>query len=401
MKVTTHLVRRGRLHYGNGGNAPEQMLLPEFDTQALIRIVVSIRGYAQGVRERKTYSRDAPASFADIHGELDLIEWIKQRSAVPPSKTRTELRFGIGDDCAILRPRRGEEIVVTTDFSLEGRHFRRDWHSSESIGHRILARGLSDLAAMGARPVAAFLSLALPRTLLKTPAVVETVLEGLMALADRMKIPLAGGDTSEAPGEHLLADIVLLGAVPQSRALRRDKARAGDLLYVSGALGGSFAQLRSLAQGSMIGSMPVQDPADDSEPQLFPQPRLRTGSALLRRKHVRAAIDISDGLSTDLRHLCHASHLCAEIEADRLPLHPLLASWEQHDQLSAALHGGEDYELLFTAPADVAIKSREGGVPVTKIGRMRRCKPGRATITLLNTDGSRMPLEAGGWEHLR
>ena len=172
-------------------------------------------------------------------GELGWIEWIRQRAGhgAPPRRPQGEtpaLLLGIGDDCAVLRPMAGEDLVVTTDFTLEGRHFHRDWHTADSAGHRTLARGLSDLAAMGARPLAAFLSLALPAAQADDTRWTEQFLGGLLALAERYGVPLAGGDTSESPSEHLLADIVLLGAVPQGTALRRSGARPDDGLFVTG-----------------------------------------------------------------------------------------------------------------------------------------------------------------------
>src|SRR5580698_9823066 len=180
-------------------------------------------------------------------GELALIERIRSGSAGTAS--RGNVALGIGDDCAILRPPRGHEILVTTDFTLEGRHFRRDWHPPESVGHRALARGLSDLAAMGARPLAAFLSLALPGEMLATAAGrrwVDRFFAGLRALGDASGVPLAGGDTAESPSGQVLADIVLVGSAPAGRALRRSGGRAGDVLYVTGALGGAAAELAGM-----------------------------------------------------------------------------------------------------------------------------------------------------------
>src|ERR1017187_7086282 len=163
-------------------------------------------------------------------GELALIEPIRSRSGnaaaaddIPRGFPRS-VALGIGDDCAILRPPKGHEIVVTTDFTLEGRHFRRDWHPPESVGHRALARGLSDLAAMGARPLAAFLSLALPGDMLATRAGrawVDRFFTGLRGLAEQHGVPLAGGDTAESPCGLVLADIVLIGLAPVGRALRQ------------------------------------------------------------------------------------------------------------------------------------------------------------------------------------
>ena len=337
-------------------------------------------------------------------GELALIERIRRRTGGGPA---TSLRLGIGDDCAILRPRAGQDLLVTTDFSLEGRHFRRDWHSPESIGHRALARGLSDLAAMGARPMAAFLSLALPRSVARDADWLDGFLDGLLGLAAQHDVPLAGGDTSESPSEHVLADIVLLGSAPQGRALCRSGARAGDLIYCTGALGGAAAELSQLPgknknerrgpRGETLRSQRVSM----ENPHLFPQPRLAAGQALLRRGLATACIDISDGLSTDLTHLCEASGVSAEVDATRLPLHLLAEQLGADAALSAALHGGEDYELLFTAKASAKMPRSLGGVAITRIGRVVAKKRNAPQITLIAAGGSRSALAPQGWEHLR
>ncbi len=348
------------------------------------------------------------ASEARPGGELALIERIRQRAGAARGR---ELRLGIGDDCAIVRPRPGEEIVVTTDFSLEGRHFRRDWHPPASIGHRTLARGLSDLAAMGARPVAAFLSLALPKAVAQDSAWVEGFLDGLLTLAKRALVPLAGGDTAEAPGAEVLADIVLLGAAPAGRALRRRGARPGDRLFCTGALGGAAAELgacmRAHADGvrkqfsGHIGQGFGGKTSLPSSPHFYPEPRLPAGQALVRRGLATAAIDVSDGLSTDLLHLCEASGVAAEIDAAKLPLHPLAAALGSEEGLAAALHGGEDYELLFAAPPGAAVPKRLGVVPFTEIGRCLALQLGQPPVILIGRDGSHTPLVPGGWEHLR
>jgi thiamine-monophosphate kinase len=193
-------------------------------------------------------------------GERELITAIRLRAAQLQHSVQDRggiLHLGIGDDCAVLRPRRGEELVVTTDLSLENVHFRRDWHPPQSVGHRCLARGLSDLAAMGARPEAAFLSLALPAELTEYrkssyKSWMQAFFDGLMALADRYRVPLAGGDLAKSPpglrhaGGLVVADIILLGSVPKGRSLLRSGARPGDLIYVTGALGGSAAELLAL-----------------------------------------------------------------------------------------------------------------------------------------------------------
>jgi len=328
-------------------------------------------------------------------GELALIEQIRSGCGEAAARVAGPVRgvaLGIGDDCAILRPPRGHEVLVTTDFSLEGRHFRRDWHPPESVGYRALARGLSDLAAMGAQPLAAFLSLALPPQMLATRAGqrwVQRFFSGLRGLADSSAVPLAGGDTAESPCGLVLADIVLVGSAPAGCALRRSGGRAGDTLYVTGALGGAAAELAGLNRATRS-----KRGASADHPQLYPQPRLAAGRALLRRHLATAAIDVSDGLSTDLAHLCRESGVGAEVEQSALPIHPLAAATPER-ALDFALNGGEDYELLFAAPASVKMPRSVAGVPITRIGRLVR---GNA-ISLIHLTGRRQPLKPAGWEH--
>ena len=331
-------------------------------------------------------------------GELGLIEQIR-RDFSASSKAIT---LGIGDDCAILRPPAGSEVLVTTDFTLEDRHFRRDLHPPESVGHRCLARGLSDLAGMGATPLAAFLSLALPGTMLAESAGRDWIgrfFSGLRALGDMHRVPLAGGDTSESPGGRhglILADIVLVGAAPKREALRRSGGVAGDAVYVTGQLGGAAAELSTILRRQR---RILNVATTEGHPHLFPEPRLDLGESLLRRNLASACIDVSDGLSTDLAHLCRASEVCAEIEQAELPIHPLALRLGAAAGLEAALHGGEDYELLFTAPASVPIPSSLAGVPITRIGRLKNRRSGRPLITMLKPDGSRADLQPAGWEH--
>jgi thiamine-monophosphate kinase len=334
-----------------------------------------------------------------INGELALIERIRsgwgQTPGARPSSRHVAL--GIGDDCAILRPPRGHEVLVTTDFTLEGRHFRRDWHPPESVGHRALARGLSDLAAMGACPLAAFLSLALPAEMLATRTGrtwVQRFFTGFRTLAVQHNTSLAGGDTAESPANLILADIVLVGSAPAGRAIRRSTAHAGDALYVTGALGGSAAELAALERRNGTGWPILRGPiAKGGFPQLYPQPRIAIGLALLRRRLATAAIDLSDGLSTDLAHLCRESGVGAQINAAALPIHPLAA--QSPNPLDLALHGGEDYGLLFAAPPTAKIPRSIAGVPISRIGQL---VPGNA-ITLLDAAGRVDPLKPGGWEH--
>jgi thiamine-monophosphate kinase len=312
---------------------------------------------------------------------------------------RSGLRLGIGDDCALLAPRQGEEVAVTTDLSIAGRHFRLDWHQPEAVGHRALARGLSDLAAMGARPLAAFLSLGLPPSLTvatgRGRSWVRRFLDSLLALAEEYKTPLAGGDLAESP--VAMADIVLVGAVPHGRALLRSGARPGDLLYVTGALGGAAAGLARLAElASTARQQPPRIPKKLEAllaPHLYPQPRIAQGLWLQRRGLASAALDLSDGLSTDLAHLCEESGVAAEIDAARLPI-ALGATLDQ------ALHGGEDYELLFTAALAARLPRAIAGVKITRIGRIVKRRSVQPAMTLLTEQGPQ-PLEVKGWEHFR
>lgn len=302
--------------------------------------------------------------------------------------------MGIGDDCALLAARPGEELAVTTDLSLEGRHFRLDWHPAEAVGHRTLARGLSDLAAMGARPLAAFLSLGLPPELTcakrgQTPWM-EGFYNGLLALAEAHATPLAGGDLAQAP--LALADIVLVGAVASGKALRRSGARVGDQLYVTGRLGGAALGLQLLAESQGKARRQTHPELESAlGPHLYPQPRLEQGQMLARKGLATAAMDLSDGLSLDLPRLCAESGVAAEVEAEQVPCFPG-ATLEQ------ALHGGEDYELLFTASPTARLPRSIAGVPLTRIGQIVARRKGRPEVTLLHK-GRRSPFLAGGWEH--
>ena len=337
--------------------------------------------------------RSAPA-------ERDFLHLLRAQAGSRAS----QVRIGIGDDCAVLKPPRGHELMVTTDLLLETTHFRRDWHSPGAAGHRCLARGLSDLAAMGARPLAAFLSLSIPPSL--TGEWTMRFLKGLLALAKTAGVPLAGGDTAEAPGGAsalLSADITLLGSAPAGTALLRSGARRGDALYVTGALGGSSAELAMLAAqpAALSAAQPAGSlrlhAASPGHPQLFPAPRLAQGLRL--RRLASAAIDLSDGLSTDLTHLCEASGVRAEIDGALLPIHPFAQA--AADPLALALHGGEDYELLFTAPQAIPIPRSIAGVPLNRIGSILPRRRRAPIVTLIGFDGQRRPLAAQGWEHFR
>jgi thiamine-monophosphate kinase len=293
---------------------------------------------------------------------------------------------GIGDDSAVLRLSPGHESLVTTDFTLEGIHFRRDWHAPDSVGHRCLTRGLSDIAAMGGEPVAAFLSLALPKDLPQKWA--DGFLRGLLSLARRFGVSLAGGDTAESP-DGILADIVVLGSVPRGKAILRSGARPGDRVYVSGKLGGSAATLERMRAKPKSKLNPR-----DFKAHFFPEARVRLGRALREKGLASAMIDISDGLSTDLAHICEESRVGAEIEEELIP-RAVIGKPAQEVDLRFALHGGEDYELLFTVPEGRRIPARIAGVPVTKIGRIVRGK----RVVIKTKNGKSRELAPQGWQH--
>jgi thiamine-monophosphate kinase len=298
---------------------------------------------------------------------------------------RGNILTGIGDDCAVLRLPPGHETLVTTDFSLEGVHFRRDWHPPESIGHRCLARGLSDIAAMGGEPVAVCLSLALPRDVAQSW--IDRFTRGLLALAKKQRATLAGGDTAESPA-GILADIVVVGSVPKGKAILRSGARPGDRIYVSGTLGGSAAAVQQMLAKKKI------NPRDHPR-HFYPEPRIELGKLLRERGLASAMIDTSDGLSTDLAHICEESRVGAELDAARIPRAHLGKASRPVD-LELTLHGGEDYELLFTAPEGKMVSSHLVRTQITEIGHITR----KRGIFIRDLKGLRR-LKAQGWEHFR
>ena len=256
--------------------------------------------------------------------EKSIIARIRRAAANPVHKF---VALGIGDDCALLRVPPGQETLVTTDFSIEGIHFRRDWHPPESVGHRCLARGLSDIAAMGGEPRAALLSLALPAKLPQNW--VDRFLRGLLKLGKVFGVPLLGGDTSESKA-GVLADIVVLGTVPEGKAILRSGARPGDRIYVTGELGGAAAALDLLLSGQKL------RPADYPR-HFFPKPRVDVARFIREKDLASSLIDLSDGLSTDLTHMCEESGVGATIWFEAIPKASI--GKYQEVELAFALHG--------------------------------------------------------------
>jgi thiamine-monophosphate kinase len=244
---------------------------------------------------------------------------------------------------------------------------------------------LSDIAAMGGEPRAAFLSLALPENL--PQRWVDRFLDGFLALAREFRLPLAGGDTAQSP-DGILADIVVLGSVPRGSAILRSGARPGDLIYVTGALGGGAAALHPLFSGKRV-------KPEDYPRHFHPIPRIAVGRYLSQHRLASAMIDLSDGLSTDLGHICDESKVGAEVDAERIP-RGWVGKARVEVQLNDALHGGDDYELVFTASPRKKVPSKIAGVSVTRIGWIRKAKG----MTLIEKS-RRSVLEPEGWQHFQ
>jgi thiamine-monophosphate kinase len=289
-------------------------------------------------------------------GEFDVIARYFSRSS-----QRSDVLLGVGDDAALLTPPPGQALVAATDTLVEGRHFLPGTPAA-AIGHQALAVNLSDLAAMGAEPAWALLSLSMPRV---DERWLAAFADGLYALAERHGVALVGGDTVSGP---LVVTIEVLGFVPPTAALLRTGARAGDLIIVSGAPGVAAAGLEELQSGRATFE------SRDARVRRFlcAEPRLALGRAL--RGFATAAMDVSDGLLGDLGKLARASGVGACIDLERLPVAPELAAYPLTEQERLVLHGGDDYELLFTLPAEhfghIAHLAEAGGCSLRCIGSM-------------------------------
>ncbi len=283
--------------------------------------------------------------------------------------------------------------MLTCDAFLENAHFLADVHPPDSIGYKALARATSDLAAMGARPLCFLLALALPRE--RTGRWLDGFLKGLSRAARRFRVALVGGDT--ASHSMVAIDVTVLGEIRAGLAVTRGGARPSHVIFVSGKLGraqlGLELVLRELHDLRRWRAL--------LQPHLYPEPRLALGEMLAGRKLATAMIDTSDGLSTDLAHLCEASGAGAELWLDRLPAVRVPPEFLKRglDPVALALHGGEDYELLFTVPRrlESSVPASFRGVPLTKIGRITKGKG----ISLVGPDGRARVLPPGGWDHFR
>jgi thiamine-monophosphate kinase len=308
--------------------------------------------------------------------EAELIDRIRSRLQPAPAW----MLVGIGDDAAVVEPERNRLEVLSVDALVEGVHFDRAFTPPAAIGHRALAVNLSDLAAMGATPRLALLSLALPDAL--TVDDFDALVEGLAALAGRAGVSIAGGNLTKSPGP-LMVDVTVTGTVKRRGPLVRSGARPGDEIYVTGAIGAAAAGLQMLRTK-------VSTTETCIHRFLYPEPRLRAGTLLGRNRVATACIDLSDGLADGVRQIADASSVGAVIDACTLPIDPEARRWftsQRLDPVTAALTGGDDYELLFTvsprARKQLHAACRSAGVAITRIGV---CTAQRA-IVLRGTDG--------------
>ena len=329
-------------------------------------------------------------------GEFALIARLQQRLH---NVTPMQIVRGIGDDCAVLRPSAGMDLLLTTDTQEEGVHFRRDWATPQDIGWRCLAVNVSDIAAMGGSPLGAVIALSVPASL--AVAFVESLYDGLQELATAYDCPIIGGNVSKA-SEHMAVTITVLGEVPCDRGVYRSGAQVGDEIWVTGDLGGAKAGLQALLHPAAVAGLAT---AAVLQRYRRPCPRLREAQYLRQHGVLHSLIDISDGLSSDLAHICAESGVGAQLEATYIPISAevcQVAHALQVDPLTFALHGGEDFELCLTAPAGrlaslQSLFAAQFQCPLVRVGTV---KPEQG-VTLRLVDGTEQPLSARGYDHFR
>lgn len=341
----------------------------------------------QGRRERVT--------LADL-GEFGLI-----RRLVTGIATRPDVAVAAGDDAAVLEPGAGQQLVATIDALVEGKHFLRSVASGYDIGYKALAVNLSDIAAMGATPSWALVSLLVPPD--ASVALLDDIYCGLNDLAREFQVAIVGGNIASTEGP-LTVDVALLGQLSAGRALLRRGATPGDVVCVTGALGAAASGvllLRDMHEQGLDSALIDQA----RQAMLRPRPLTTAGMLLGESGFVTAMLDVSDGLAADLGHLCEASHVGAVLDAPAVPIHPaahVIASAYGRDPLELALSGGEDYQLLFTVKAEhaPAVKRMlaEVGTITAEIGVITG---DAGDLNLRGADGAYGPLVASGWDHLR
>ena len=367
----------------------------------------------EGKKKQSRIATPSATSARSAFSEFDFIEHIRHQANTKRHNAqqhsvlctqRSVLLSGIGDDAAIFRGSSQTDFCITTDLLVEEIDFRRTTTTPRFLGWKALAVSLSDIAAMGARPRFALLSVGVPQEIWRTEFLAHFY-EGFFALADEHQVALVGGDVSRTP-ERIVIDSIVIGETKRGRAILRSGARPGDHIFVTGALGGAAAGLQLLEQGAR----PPRRAATSRPPnartqlllrQLRPMPRVAWGAWLAERKLATAIIDLSDGLSSDLAHLCRESKAGAIIEAAAIPHKKALdsLSLDEDQRLALALHGGEDFELLFTVRPQHAsrIPLEVDGVPATRIGEIRKQVSGYK----IDFDGHPRDLQSAGFVHFK
>jgi len=334
-------------------------------------------------------------TVADV-GEFGIVARLRQRFGTAGPIAQTGVARGIGDDTAALQVSPGHLLLATTDAAVEGVHFLRAATTPRLLGQRVLAVNLSDIAAMGGIPRWALASFSLPGE--TSVQFVDELAEGLADEAARYHVAVVGGNLARSP-ERLVLDLTLLGEVEPDRVVYRTGAKAGDWVLATGTLGDAAAGL-----SIVLGQAPADVPGASAllARQRLPTPRVEAGRAIALSGLATSMIDLSDGLASDLGHLADDNHLGAIVSAESVPLSPALANLARtarRDPLEWALHGGEDYELLLTTPADRAgdliAVVQASGVPLTVVGEMT-ATPG---IWLQRPNGHREPLGEAAWRH--
>jgi thiamine-monophosphate kinase len=319
-----------------------------------------------------------------MRSEFDFIQQLrrKQNSALrTPHST-----LGIGDDAAVIKQNSKMDLVVSTDLLVEDIDFRLDWTKPEFLGHKVLAVSLSDIAAMGARPLYSLLSIGVPKKIWRTKFL-DRFYEGWFMLAEKYNVQLIGGDVSRTT-DKIFIDSIAIGETKRGKAVLRSGANVGDLVFVTGKLGGAAAGLKLLENGIRNKSNKL------ILKQLCPDTRVEIGEIIGSKNLATAMIDISDGLSSDLNHLCNESNIGAIIEADKIPLYSFS---DKNEELNFALNGGEDFELLFTAkPGKVKkLKNELADFSITQIGATTE-KSENISIII---NGRKKILKPGGFIH--
>jgi thiamine-monophosphate kinase len=324
--------------------------------------------------------------------ENQLIDKILGKSS-RSNELKSGLRVGIGDDAALFVPRSGYETILTCDWFLEEIHFLRDRHPADSVGWKCLARATSDVAAMGGTPRCFLLSLAIPNEL--TGRWLTDFLEGLRRASRKLGCPIAGGDTTRQ--NRVLINVTVVGEVRRGQALLRSGAKPSDTIYVSGRLGEAEAGLAALR--ATRGKIRSNDPK--LRKHLYPEPRIALGQWLAEHRLATAAMDLSDGLSTDLPRLCTSSRVGATIDESKLAVAAVesdsVPKWNK--RLALALNGGDDYELLFTVAPNKThkIPSTYQGLKLTAIGEIVR----GSAIEVKRPNAKSSPLKPAGWDPFR